>query len=62
MTLLTVKEIAELLRISERKVYELVSNNEIPHVKVGGSIRFNSEVINKWLSGGDNGEAEISPN
>ena len=62
MRLLTVKEIAELLRISERKVYELVSNNEIPHVKVGGSIRFNSEVINKWLSGCDNGEAEISPN
>jgi excisionase family DNA binding protein len=36
---LTVKELAELLRVSKRTAYALVRNGEVPSLRVGGSIR-----------------------
>lgn len=35
---LTIKEVAKLLRISERHAYNLVSNNDIPNVRIKGKI------------------------
>ena len=35
---LTVKETAELLRVSQRHVYKLVKNKEIPSIRLKGKI------------------------
>jgi excisionase family DNA binding protein len=42
--------LAELLRIKERKVYELVSDNVIPVSRVTGKLLFPRDVIAAWLS------------
>jgi excisionase family DNA binding protein len=46
---LVVTDIAELLSISERKVYILVAEQRIPCFKIGGSIRFDPFAISAWL-------------
>ncbi|WP_224404788.1 helix-turn-helix transcriptional regulator [Afifella sp. IM 167] len=46
---LTTRELAELLRIKERKIYELVAENRIPVVRVTGKFIFPREAIAAWL-------------
>jgi excisionase family DNA binding protein len=47
--LLTTREVADLLRIKERKVYDLVASAEIPHVRVTGKLLFPRALIEGWL-------------
>ena len=47
--LLTTSEIAEHLRLKERKIYDLVSSGDIPHVRVSGKILFPRALIQTWL-------------
>ncbi len=47
--LLTVAELAELLRVSEKAVYHLVAMRRIPHLKLGRSLRFVREDVDSWL-------------
>lgn len=42
---MTVKEVARLLRISERHTYKLIKKNVIPHTKIGGKILINKEKL-----------------
>lgn len=60
---LTTRELAELLRIKERKVYELVSDNVIPVSRVTGKLLFPRDVIGAWLSRNTEfgGEAALKP-
>jgi putative molybdopterin biosynthesis protein len=51
---LTTPEIAELLRIKERKVYELVSTGKIPCTRVTGKLLFQRSEVEAWLA--QNGE------
>lgn len=46
---LTTKEVAELLRIKERKIYDLVSENAIPVSRVSGKLLFPRELIEAWV-------------
>jgi excisionase family DNA binding protein len=46
---LTVSDVAELLKVSERQVYKLAAENLIPSFKVGGSVRFDPATIAAWL-------------
>jgi excisionase family DNA binding protein len=48
-TALTVSEVAEILNISERQVYKLVSESVIPSFHIGSSIRFDPSLIAAWL-------------
>jgi excisionase family DNA binding protein len=48
--LLTTAEVADYLRIKERKVYEMVSEATIPCTKVMGKWLFPKEQIDHWLS------------
>jgi excisionase family DNA binding protein len=48
-TALTVVEVAALLNVSERQVYKLAAENEIPSFRIGGSVRFNPSVFADWL-------------
>ncbi len=46
---LTTKEVAALLRIKERKVYELVAENAIPVSRVTGKLIFPRELVEAWV-------------
>jgi excisionase family DNA binding protein len=50
MEILDVKEIAKYLRISTKKVYQLIQDNEIPFKKIGGQYRFIQSQVNEWIS------------
>lgn len=47
--LMTVKEAAKYLRLSESKVRQLVFIKEIGHLKFGRSVRFNRFDLDKWI-------------
>lgn len=47
--LYTVEEAAELLRVSEDKIYRLRRAGEIPHHKIGGTVLFSEEDIQDYL-------------
>ncbi len=58
---LTARELADLLRIKERKLYELASGGSIPVTKVTGKLLFPRDAILAWLK--QNTEyGDISPN
>jgi excisionase family DNA binding protein len=47
-TFLTTREVAALLRIKERKVYELVAEHAIPVSRVTGKLLFPREMVEAW--------------
>ncbi|MBC8192857.1 MAG: helix-turn-helix domain-containing protein [FCB group bacterium] len=47
--ILTVKEIAQLLRKKERTIREMCYNHQIPHYKVGRTILFSVSKIMEWM-------------
>lgn len=50
--LLTTKEVADLLRVKERKVYDLAAAGEIPHRRLTGKLLFPADEISNWITGG----------
>lgn len=48
---LTTREVANILRVSDRTVQLLADKGEIPAVRVGKRWRFTREVIRKWVTG-----------
>ena len=48
--LMTLKEVAEYLRLNEHTVYRMARKGEIPAFKIAGQWRFKKEVIDKWIS------------
>lgn len=51
-TLMTTAEVASLLRVKERKIYELVAEDRIPHTKVTGKLLFPKDLIRDWIKSG----------
>jgi excisionase family DNA binding protein len=49
--ILTIREVADLLKINEKTVYKLVAAEKIPGFKVGGSWRFDRETVSSWMKG-----------
>lgn len=43
--ILTIREVAEMLKLTEKTVYRLATEGEIPGVKIGGSWRFRRDEI-----------------
>lgn len=54
---LTTKELAELLRIKERKVYDLAASGSVPCSRATGKLLFPRDAVNVWL---ENHESNIS--
>ena len=50
--ILTIREVADLLKINEKTVYKLAADGKIPGFKVGGSWRFDRATITKWIEKG----------
>ncbi|HSW62765.1 MAG TPA: PTS sugar transporter subunit IIA [Dissulfurispiraceae bacterium] len=46
---LSVKDIAEILKVSEKTIYRMVQNETIPCFRVGGQWRFDRTEITSWL-------------
>lgn len=44
----SVEEIAAYLKITTRTVYRLITEGDMPHRKIGGSIRFDMAEIEAW--------------
>jgi len=62
--ILTIPELAELLRVAEKTVYTLAQRGEIPAFKVGGQWRFSRSAIQSWIensSRGGKSAAEADP-
>ncbi|MBS1300947.1 helix-turn-helix transcriptional regulator [Loktanella sp. SALINAS62] len=47
---LTVKELADLLRLKERKVYDLAASGAVPCSKATGKLLFPAAEIRKWIA------------
>ena len=47
---ITTEELASYLRIKSRKVYDLVSKNQIPFKKVMGKLLFSQKEVDEWLN------------
>jgi excisionase family DNA binding protein len=48
--ILTVKEVADYLKVNERTIYRLATSGELPAFRVGASWRFRLNEIDKWIS------------
>ena len=48
--IMTVKQLADYLKLNYQTVYKKVQKNEIPGSKIGRSWRFQKIVIDRWLS------------
>lgn len=46
---LSIKQIADLLKLSERTVYRLANKGEIPGFRVGNSWRFKRSLVEEWM-------------
>jgi excisionase family DNA binding protein len=44
-----VAEVAEMLAVSERQVYQMAQDGQIPSFKLGGSVRFDPHLLANWL-------------
>ena len=47
--IMTVKELAEYLKVDPQTVYRKFRQGELPGVRVGKAIRFKRDVIDAWL-------------
>jgi excisionase family DNA binding protein len=50
---LTIGEVAEMLRVHPTTIYRLVKRGELPGFKVGGNWRINSDALENWLEAGN---------
>jgi len=55
--ILTIKEVAKYLKVTERTLYRLAQEGKIPAFKVGGSWRFKHLDIDAWIEGQKTGTA-----
>lgn len=47
--IMTLKEVAEYLKLAEKTAYRLAADGTIPGFKVGGSWRFRKAIIEDWI-------------
>lgn len=47
---MTIREVAAYLKITEKTAYRLVAEGYIPGFKVGGAWRFRQGEIDKWIT------------
>lgn len=47
--IMTIREVANYLKLNEKTTYRLVSDGKIPGFKVGGAWRFRKAEIDRWI-------------
>lgn len=58
---LTVPELAELLRIKERKVYDLAASGDVPCTRATGKLLFPENEVRAWISKNQRGDRTVRP-
>jgi putative molybdopterin biosynthesis protein len=48
-TIYTIPEVAEYLKMSKSKVYDLVKKGRIPFIKIGRNVRIRQSDLMRWL-------------
>ncbi|MCD2514730.1 helix-turn-helix domain-containing protein [Massilia sp. G4R7] len=46
---LTIKDVAALLKVSEKTIYSMAQNGELPAFKVRGQWRFSRKDLDAWI-------------
>jgi len=54
---ITAHEAASHLRVTTKHIYELCRRDEIPHVRVGRSVRIPLDPFNRWIRDNTSGIA-----
>jgi len=54
--ILTLKEVAEYLKLAEKTAYRLAAEGKLPGFKVGGSWRFKRIDIESWIEKSKSGQ------
>ena len=55
--ILTIREVADYLKVTERTIYRLAASKQIPSFKIGGSWRFSRPDIDSWIKQ----QSKVSP-
>lgn len=50
--LLDCKDLERVLKVSPRKIWQLYSSGQIPHVRLGRAVRFRPEDVEAFICGG----------
>ncbi len=58
---LTVRELADLLRLKERKVYDLAASGKVPCSRATGKLLFPEAEIRAWIAGHSTGQSAARP-
>ena len=58
--IMTIGEVADYLKVTERTIYRLAGAKKIPSFKVGGSWRFAKADIDRWIREQSSGSADES--
>ena len=58
--IMTIGEVADYLKVTERTIYRLAGAKKIPSFKVGGSWRFSKADIDRWIREQSSGAADAS--
>lgn len=53
--ILTIREVAQFLKVTERTIYRLAVDAQLPAFKVGGSRRFRKAELIQWINGQSKG-------
>ena len=48
-TIYTIPEVAKYLKLSRSKVYYLVQQGKLPHVRIGKNVRISERDLQAWL-------------
>lgn len=57
---LTVKELAELLRLKERKIYDLAASGEVPCSRATGKLLFPAAEVRHWIESAKSGGRTVA--
>lgn len=58
---LTVPELADLLRIKERKVYDLAASGTVPCTRATGKLLFPEQEVRAWIANSQSGQQAVRP-
>lgn len=56
--IMTLKEVAEYLKLAEKTAYRLAAEGKLPGFKAGGNWRFKQSDIEKWIEENKKGQKE----
>ncbi len=49
MEIMSARDLSKYLKINEKKIYKLAQESRIPSMKIGGTVAFVKELIDKWI-------------